>query len=57
MATTTKGDTMNTYTVRNRKTGQISTMQFANKVEAWKYLITNHGTTWDRRYSIVLVPA
>jgi hypothetical protein len=57
MDTTTQGDKMETFTIRNRKTGEIVPMSFGTKVEAWKYLIMNHGTTWDRRYSIVLVPA
>ena len=41
------------FTIQNRKTKNISEMTFETKVEAWKYLITNHGMTWDRRYNII----
>lgn len=44
---------MNTYTIRKRNTGEVLDLTFPTKFEAAKYLIFNHGLTWDRRYSII----
>lgn len=40
------------YTIRNRRTGDLVYGEFATKWDAAKYLILNHGTSYDRRYRI-----